>query len=100
MIWFLTRITGLSEFMAPWGMRLILFRRILRISSQETRARSAPSSRMRPLTMRPGGLIMRIRLRAMVDLPHPDSPTRPSFSLGARPRVTPSTALTAPARVG
>src|SRR5690242_974232 len=37
-----------------------------------------------------------IRPRPRVDLPHPDSPTRPRVSPGARSKLTPSTARIAP----
>src|SRR5437773_10338363 len=37
--------------------------------------------------------------RATVDLPHPDSPTRPMASLGASAKVRPGMTLTSPARL-
>ena len=52
-------------------------------------AQLRPASRQRgrrhrdgrsPLTIRPGGRIMRIKASTVVDLPDPDSPTRPSRS--------------------
>ena len=41
----------------------------------------------------------RMKAMASVDLPQPDSPTRPIFMPRGTSRVTPSTALTAPASV-
>ena len=56
------------------------------------RRRGAPG---RPRSC-PGGLIRRSRARAIVDLPEPDSPTRPSRSPACRSKLTPLTACTAP----
>src|SRR5262245_9939026 len=53
------------------------------------RKRTCPS-RFAPSGRRP------IRPRPSVDLPHPDSPTRPRVSPGARSKLTPSTARMAP----
>ena len=49
--------------------------------------------------MRPGFWIIRISASAIVDLPEPDSPTRPSFSPGIRSKEMPLTAFTTPASV-
>src|ERR1700687_406484 len=53
---------------------------------------SRPSSRMVPAV----GSIRRSTVRPTVDLPQPDSPTRPSVSRGAIENETPSTAKTLP----
>src|SRR3984957_205153 len=53
---------------------------------------SRPSSRMVPAV----GSIRRSTVRPTVDLPQPDSPTRPSVSRGAIAKETPSTASTLP----
>ena len=55
---------------------------------------SLPSSRIAPLV----GSISRSTLRATVDLPQPDSPTRPSVSPAPIEKLTPSTACTVPTR--
>src|SRR4051812_22519334 len=53
---------------------------------------SWPSNRIEPSV----GSISRSSSRAVVDLPQPDSPTRPSVSPRMTSKLTPSTALTAP----
>ena len=55
---------------------------------------SSPPSTMRPAV---GSISLRMVLPT-VDLPQPDSPTRPSVSPLAMVKLTPSTALTAPTR--
>src|SRR3954452_11325209 len=52
--------------------------------------KSTSPSRLAPSGSRP------IKPRPRVDLPPPDSPTRPSVSPGARSKLTPSTARLAP----
>ena len=47
-------------------------------------------------TMRPGGVVSRRIAIATVDLPEPDSPTRPSVSPSATVKPTPLTAITSP----
>ena len=60
----------------------------------------APSSRIEPATMRPGGSgISRISESAVMLLPQPDSPTIARVSPAATSKSTPSTALTMPWRV-
>ncbi len=46
-----TFIIGLSEFMAPWGMRAISAKRAWRIASSERRSRSTPSNSTSPLSI-------------------------------------------------
>ncbi len=85
MNWSRTRMTGLSEFMAPCGIILISLARIRRISSSERLGQidvAQPDFAAGDLPRL--AWIMRIRPSAMVDLPEPDSPTRPSRSLGLR----------------
>jgi len=67
--------------------------------SSEIGTKSVPFSTIWPDSMRPGGLMSRMNAMARVDLPHPDSPTKPIFMPRATSSVTPSTALTAPASV-
>ena len=45
MIWSSMRITGFSEFIAPWGIMLIWLDRTSRISRSESFTRSTPLSR-------------------------------------------------------
>src|SRR3954451_8712089 len=56
---------------------------------------SCPRKSTWPSRLAPSGRSP-IRPRPSVDLPHPDSPTRPSVSPGARSKLTPSTARMAP----
>src|SRR5215213_2154363 len=74
--------------------------RISRIWESESLNRSLPSKSISPLTILPGGAIRRMIESAVIDLPQPDSPTRPSSSPRSRWKLTPSTARTRPARVG
>ena len=91
-----TRTTGLSEFIAPWATKAMAARRRRRIGSSASSSRLTPSSCTRPPSILPGGRISRIKARAIVDLPEPDSPTRPSRSFDSSPKLTPSTAFTGP----
>src|SRR6266852_3352141 len=72
--------------------------RISRISPSETLVRSRPLKMTLPLTIFPGRW-RRMTLRAVTDLPLPDSPTMPSVSPGLSSNETPSTALTSPSLV-
>src|SRR5690242_21196512 len=56
---------------------------------------SSPWKMTSPSRLAPSGSSP-MRPRPRVDFPHPDSPTRPSVSPGARSKLTPSTARTAP----
>ena len=89
-------MTGLSEFIAPCGTSAMSLRRISRNSFSLSASTSRPSSRMRPETMRAGGRVSRISAIAMVVLPEPDSPIRPSRSPAFSAKETPSTALAGP----
>src|ERR1700740_1977746 len=66
-------------------------RRVLRSCRLSSAVISSPAKRILPVV----GSITRKRQRATVDLPQPDSPTRPSVSPLAIARDTPSTARTA-----
>jgi len=66
--------------------------RILRISSRESELRFTPLK----VTVPAVGSINRINIRAVVDLPQPDSPTRPNVSPGAISKVISETAFTWP----
>src|SRR5574340_518515 len=56
--------------------------------------------KMRPDSIRPGGFGIRRRIeRAVTDLPHPVSPTRPTVSPFWTSRSIPSTAFTVPSYV-
>src|SRR6185312_3609479 len=84
---------GLSEAYGSWKTIWT----VRAVSSRSRWARSRPSSVMWP---RVGGIRPMIA-RASVDLPQPDSPTRPRHSPGFTSSVTPSTAFsvwTPPAR--
>lgn len=95
-IWSLTRMTGLSEFIAPCATSAMTASRSWRIRSSGSANRLRPSTSTRPPSTRPGGLIRRSRVRAIVDLPEPDSPTRPKRSCAFRAKLTPSTAFIGP----
>src|ERR1700675_954413 len=66
-------------------------RRVLRSCRPSSAVISSPAKRILPVV----GSITRSRQRATVDLPQPDSPTRPSVSPFAIAKETPSTARTA-----
>lgn len=99
MICFSIRITGLSEFIAPWGTSAISASLARRISVSEICNRFLPDSVMDPDTILPGGLVIRMRAVAIVLLPLPDSPTRASLSPCLSSNETPLTALTIPTGV-
>ena len=90
------RMTGLSEFIAPCGMRAICAKRAWRISSSDSSSMSTPSRSALPPVISPGGSISRMSANAVVVLPDPDSPTSPNRSPGLRVKVTPSTAFIGP----
>ena len=73
---------GSASSWTPAGIMAIRANRTRRISSSERLITLTPSSHTSPASIRPGGLIMRRMARAIVDLPDPDSPTRPSRSSG------------------
>ena len=91
-----TRITGLSEFITPWGIREMREKRTSRSSSSDSASNSSSPRLIRPASIRPGGRISRIRAKAVVDLPEPDSPAKPSRSPERNSNSTPSTARTGP----
>ncbi len=80
---------GLSEANGSWKM-ICMSRRRLRRRSPSSRVMSSPRNRISPEV----GSISRMMQRPVVDLPQPDSPTRPSVSPGRMSSVTPSTART------
>src|SRR6266480_3041391 len=80
-------------------MMEILFQRTLRIVASEAQTRSRPANRIDPLTIRPFEGRRRIRARAVVVFPQPDSPARPMASPSRWSNVARLTAWTGPARV-
>ncbi len=92
--------TGFSEVAGFW--KIIAMRRPRMAASRAGGAasRSSPSNTMRPAVIRAGGGCKRSRLRLVTVLPLPLSPTMPSVSPGRTWKSTPSTARTAPSRVG
>jgi len=72
------------------------FHRTFRIAVSEARVRSRPLKRIRPRTIFPLYGKRRMSANAVVVLPHPLSPARPSASPSSRPNETPSTAWTVP----
>ena len=98
-IWAPTRISGLNEFLTPWGMSEMRAKRTQRISSSDKVSNSSAPRWMRPPSMWPGGRISLMRAMAMVDLPEPDSPTSPNRSPGRSSKSMPSTARTGPRSV-
>ena len=81
---------GLSEANGSWNTICSRLRR-LRSARSGRAVRSSPSNRMRP----PDGSTSRRIVLPKVDLPQPDSPTRPIVSPRAISSDTPSTACTA-----
>ena len=73
--------------------------RMLRIASSESAITWIPSKVTSPPTMRPGGLIILSSASTIVDLPLPDSPTRPKRSPAHSDRLKRSTAFTTPRRI-
>src|SRR6266850_4181638 len=91
--------TGFRDVIGSWKIIAIDSPRIPCISDSLSFVRSLPSYRTRPPTMRPGGGISRMTLKAVTDFPHPDSPTMPSVSPALSSNETPSTAFTTPSGV-
>ena len=98
-IWARTLRTGLSELMAPCGMSEMRENRSVAQPIGGQAKEVFAVERTLPPVIRPGGRIMRSRARMVVDLPDPDSPTRPSRSPGESEKLTPATACTGPAAV-
>jgi hypothetical protein len=94
--WSTIRITGFSEFIDPCGISDISVHRLRRNAASSRASTSSPFSRTDPPTIRPGGEVSRRTAIAAVDLPDPDSPTRPSVSPRATENDTPFTAITSP----
>src|SRR5215218_10598963 len=92
------RRVGFMALMAYWGMIETSLNRKRFMAASSPIGSSLPSSSTVPSTwrMRPS---RRIRLLPRVDLPQPDSPTSPTSSPSATPKVTPSRARTSPRRV-
>ena len=90
--------TGLSACIAPWNTIEASVQRIARSEPGLIVSTSLPLSRTSPVTSVPGGSSRSIAA-AIVDLPHPDSPARPSTSPLATSRSIPRTAGTGPACV-
>src|SRR5215216_6486147 len=74
--------------------------RISRIRFCDAVVSSSPLNFIDPSAIRPGGYTSRIIDNAVIDLPQPDSPTRPTNSPSSTPKLTSLTAFTRPARVG
>ena len=92
--------TGLSEVIGSWKITPISLARSGRSCSLVSGTRSRPSQRMRPATIRPGGMAISFTtVSAVTVLPEPDSPTTPSVSPRSSERSTPSTACTMPSSV-
>src|SRR5688572_12442866 len=91
-IWSPTRITGFSAVIGSWKMREIRAPRTSRISRSPSCSRLPPSNRSSPLVIRPPGGSSRRIENAVIDLPLPDSPTRPSVSPGRIWKLTSFTA--------
>ena len=75
-----TRMTGLSEFIAPCGDQRDLRQADRAHLLVRQLRQSMPSSRTCAYSIFPADLIRRIRASAIVDLPEPDSPTSPNRS--------------------
>src|SRR5437899_4960546 len=82
------RMRPFIEADGSWNIRCTLRRR-RRSSDPPTDDSSTPPTKMRPAVGRSSATIM----RAMVDLPQPDSPTRPKVSPGATEKDTSAVAL-------
>src|SRR6185436_9687033 len=93
------RSTGFRVMIGSWHTIEMRAPRICRISSSPSLRRSVPSKTIRPPTVRPGGSTRPRMEKPVTVLPQPDSPTSPRISPGLTEKLTPSTALTTPARV-
>ena len=82
-----TDMRGLSAPYGSWKM-ICIERRFSRSSAGRSRVMSSPSK----MTLPAVGASSRISSRPRVDLPQPDSPTRPSVSPGSMRSATSSTA--------
>ena len=87
--------TGLSAFIAPWKTIARSTQRCGRIVSSPPASMSSPSSRIRPAALAFGGS-RPIAASAVVVLPQPDSPTRPSRSPASMDSEMPWTACNSP----
>jgi hypothetical protein len=97
-IWFPMRCTGFSACIAPWNTTDIPDHRTARSRPGFIAITSTPFNRTSPVTVVFGGTSRRTAF-TIVDLPHPDSPARPSTSPLSTVRSTPRTAGTGPAWV-
>jgi hypothetical protein len=94
--WSPIRRTGLSALIALWNTMETLRQRNFLSSSLPSPVRSSPRKRIRPLVTCAGGRRICMTACAVVDLPQPDSPARPTISPGSIRRSMPSTARTRP----
>ena len=85
-----TVMRGLSEANGSWKMICMSRQSDLQRAAIERGRRSVPSNQTSPAV----GSISRRMQRPVVDLPQPDSPTRPSVSPAAMSKLTRSTACT------
>src|SRR3954470_19802893 len=96
--WSEMRISGLSRVIGSWKIRPSFGPRSARSCRRGIVTRSCPSNSTLPLRFAASGSSPRTP-RPSVDLPQPDSPTRPSVSPRLMSNDTPSTARTAPRAV-
>src|SRR5580704_994864 len=92
-----TRRSGLRLVIGSWKIMAMRLPRMDRIAFSSSVARSCPSNRIEPPTMR-ATFSGRSRMtdNAVTLLPQPDSPTMPSVSPAATSKLTPSTARVTP----
>src|SRR5207244_11959878 len=90
-----TRMRGFNEANGSWKTICIRWR-VAQSLGGDSATRSWPSKRMLPAD---GSMSLKIS-RPVVDLPQPDSPTRPSTSPRSIVKLTPSTARSEERRVG
>ena len=86
--------------MGSWKIIAILWPRTSSIWHSESPSRSLPSKVIEPDATWPGFCSSPMMESDVTDLPEPDSPTTASISPFSMEKVTPSTALTTPLRVG
>ena len=92
--------TGFSDVIGSWKIMEIALPRMSRSVASEARARSSPANSMEPPAMRPGGEgTSPMTASAVIDLPHPDSPTRPSVPRASSSNESRSSTGTVPSRV-
>ena len=95
-----TVCNGFRLVRGSWKIIPIRLPRSFRFSPSPRSSMRRPARRISPAVISPGGSSRPMTALPTVDLPAPDSPTTPSTSPGSTVSDTPSTATSAPRRLG